>query len=579
MATRSMRSFMPVIRGHLPHDALRSRLLRLDPKPAHKPLPFQALIALASLCAAAGLLTIWPSVRTLVNIWTTDDLKSMGMVIPLVCYLLILRAWRSLNWETEGSWWGFAVLASSAALMFLRNQMLLVVTINKSWLLQLPPLPLVAVVYAAGMVLLFGGTRLLKAAWFPILFMWAVIPVPQTFSRRVDLPLQHISATVARAWAHVLGQPLTQDKLRLMFTPEFGMFIAPGCNGIRGSITLGLAAIVVGYIYRFRWYVYAPVVVGAVLLGYLFNFLRLCLLVVYYQIALPYPWLQHHAKIADYIIGGCLFMGALAVFFAVANKLRNDLQENPALQESTAEQEIAAEPIPTVAASQPRVRSLQTALFLRVAAMLAMASIFGVDVVHEHQVFAREAVQTMPAMPGQIGNFTLQRSWNETQFGMLVYTWGEYAAAPVNGVQSAHVMLGISPQPVHDAEVCHLARGEDPIWHGQIVAATAGGPVELTAATYNNGAIQELEASTVCDNGACRQHSRTSQHMTLIYARPHRGIPLQSDATRPIPLMLKVESLDTTTPPSVMESQLAATLAEFLKGADLLTLTAPYGKR
>jgi exosortase J len=577
MVTRSMRSFMPIIRGHLPHhDALASSLLRLDPKPVRKPLTPQTVIALASLCAAAGLLTIWPSVQSLFGIWTTDDLKSMGMVVPLVCYLLILRAWGSLNWETKGSWWGFAVLAGSAALMFLHDQMLLVVTVNKNWLLQLPPLPLVAVVYAAGMVLLFGGTKLLKAAWFPVLLMWAVIPVPQTFSRLVDLPLQHASATVARAWAHALGQPLTQDKLRLMFTPEFGMFIAPGCNGIRGSITLGLAAIVVGYIYRFRWYVYAPVVAGAVLLGYLFNFLRLCLLVVYYKIALPYPWLQHHAKIADYMIGGCLFMCALAVFFTVANKLRTDLQESIGLQENTAEP-IPASPAPTV--SQQRVQPLRTSLFLRVAAVLAMASIFGVDVVHQHQVYAREAVQTMPAMPGQIGNFTLQRSWNETQFGVLIYTWGEYAAAPVNGAPGAHVMLGISPQTVHDAEVCHLARGEDPTWHGQIVAPTDGEPVELTAATYNNGAIQELEASTVCDNGACRQHSESSQHVTLIYARPHRGIPLQSDTTRPIPLMLKVKSLDTMTPASVMEPQLAATLSSFLKGADLLTLTAPYGKR
>ena len=90
-----------------------------------------------------------------------------------------------------------------------------------------------------------------------------------------------------------LGQQLTEDKLRLMFTPEFGMFIAPGCNGIRGAVTLGLAAVVVGYMYRFRWFVYAPVVAGAVLLGYLFNFVRLCLLVVYYKIALPYLWMQH----------------------------------------------------------------------------------------------------------------------------------------------------------------------------------------------------------------------------------------------------------------------------------------------
>jgi len=525
---------------------------------------------MASLCAAAGLLTIWPSVQSLYRIWTSDDLKSMGMVVPLVCYLLVLRAWQGLRWEADGSWWGFAVLAGSAALMFLRDQMLLIVTINKNWLLQLPPLPLVAVIYAAGMVLLFGGTRLLKAAWFPVLFMWAVIPVPQTFSRLVDLPLQHASATVARAWAHALGQQLTQDKLRLMFTPEFGMFIAPGCNGIRGAITLGLAAVVVGYIYRFRWYVYAPVVAGAVLLGYLFNFLRLCLLVVYYKIALPYPWLQHHAKIADYVIGGCLFVCALAVFFTVANKLRND-------PNTTTKSLPEPHPAPL---SPSSARRLQTSLFLRVAAVLLMAAIFGVDVLHQHRVEAARLATLAPAtLPQHIGDFTLERTWNETQFGVLVYSWGEYAEPTVNGVPGAHVMLGVSPQTVHDAEVCHLARGEDPTWHGQIVAATAGGPVELTAATYNDGATQELEASTVCDNGACRQYSETSQHVTVIYARPHRGVPLQSNTTRPIPLMLKVESLDTMTPASVMEPRLASTLVTFLKSADLLTLTAPYVKQ
>jgi len=526
------------------------------------------------------LLSIWPSVESLFGIWTHDDLKSMGMAVPLICYLLVLRAWRDLDWETEGSWWGFALLAASATLMFLRDQMLLIVTIHKDWLLQrdwllqLPPLPLVAVVYAAGMVLLFGGMRLLKAAWFPVLFMWAVIPVPQTFSRRVDLPLQHASAAVARAWAHALGQPLTQDKLRLMFTPEFGMFIAPGCNGIRGAITLGLAAVVVGYLYRFRWYVYAPVVAGAVLLGYLFNFLRLCLLVVYYKIALPYPWLQDHAKIADYIIGGCLFMCALAIFFTAANKLRND-PVAPETEETTP----STEPSAAVQVPASSWRSHSSVLW-RAAAVLAMAAIFGVDVLHEQRIEAAvEASQHRPNLPGQVGNFTLQRTWEEKQFNVVVYTWGDYAAPASNGAQSTHVMLGVSPQTVHDAEVCHIARDENPTWHGQIVTPTAGGGVELTAATYNDGATQKLEASTVCDQDACRQSSESTQHVTLIYARPHRGMPLQADTTRPVPIMLKVESLDAMAPVSVMEPQLMATLAAFLKDANLLALTAPYARR
>src|SRR5579875_2447050 len=128
-----------------------------------------AIVGLACLAAAAGLFTIFSSVRMLWDVWRTDDLKSMGMVVPFVCAALILREWRRLGWETEGTWRGFAVLAISAALMFLRDQTLFIITINKDWLLQIPPLPLVAVVYASGVVLLFGGKRLLRAAWFPVL--------------------------------------------------------------------------------------------------------------------------------------------------------------------------------------------------------------------------------------------------------------------------------------------------------------------------------------------------------------------------------------------------------------------------
>src|SRR5579875_2567989 len=212
------------------------------PSVTFRRLDRRVAVGLACVCTAAGLLTVWTSVNALLAIWRSDALKSIGLAVPFVCFALILREWRRLGWETQGSWWGFVLLAASALLVFLRDQMLLIVTVNKNWLLQLPPLPLVAVLYATGMVLLFGGGRLLRAAWFPVLLMWAVIPVPQTFNRAVDLPLQHAGASVARGFAHLLGVKLSAGDLRLMFTPNFGMFIAPGCDGIRGAVTLGLTA-------------------------------------------------------------------------------------------------------------------------------------------------------------------------------------------------------------------------------------------------------------------------------------------------------------------------------------------------
>jgi exosortase J len=530
-------------------------------------LPTRVAIPLACLCAVVGLFTIYGTVAMLMNVWRSDDLKSMGMVVPLLCFALIVRSWRSIGWETEGSWWGFAVLAAGALLMFLRDRTLLIVTINKTWLLQLPPLPLVAVVYALGMVLLFGGPRLLRAAWFPVLLIWAVIPVPQTFSKAVDLPLQHASAMVARGFAHMLGEPLTQDKLRLMFTPTFGMFIAPGCNGIRGAITLGLAAVVVGYLYRFRWFVYLPVVAGAVLLGYVFNLLRLCTLVLYYKIALPYPWLQAHAEAADYILGACLFVCALSIFFTVANKLRRDLPAD-------------GEPDQAAAREDFKHRDRATLYLARVAAVLLLAAVFGFDALHTH-VAEAEALRhpaSLVPMPQHVGDYTLLRSWDDTVLGgTVVYTWGEYA---LNGdMQAPHVSLGISPTlGLHDAEVCHMARDDQPTWHGQIAAATEGGDVNLTAAVYNDGTTQRLEASSVCFNGACEQFSETSKHVTLVYSHTHRAIPMHSAVDRPVPVLLTAESLDTVAPVAVVEPQLQAAVQHFLRGASLINLTAPYSK-
>ncbi|MEO6924379.1 MAG: hypothetical protein ABI142_11175, partial [Bryocella sp.] len=143
-----------------------------------------------------------------------------------------------------------------------------------------------------------------------------------------------------------------------------------------------------------------------------------------------------------------------------------------------------------------------------------------------------------------------------------------------------HIHLGISPVlGVHDAEVCHIARGEDPTWHGQLTATTPNGLVELTAATYNNGTTQRLEASSVCDASGCHQFSQTSRHITLVYSYPSSNLPLEADTDRQVPILLTAETPNPTVPPAVARPPLAAAINDFLAGADLVNLTAPYGRR
>ncbi|HEY6376954.1 MAG TPA: exosortase J, partial [Edaphobacter sp.] len=520
--------------------------------------PLQAA-GIAAVLGVLGVCAIWSTAAALWELWTMDALKSIGMMVPLVSFALILRVWRTQNWQMEGSWWGLVVLAATIAAVHLRDQAVLVLVISSKWAVYFPPHSLVAFAYGAGVVLLFGGTRLFRAALFPIILLWFVNPIPHFFNVLVDLPLQRVSAHVARAFAIALGQPLTPDQMRLMFTPDFGMFIAPGCNGIRGAVTMGFIALIAGYVYRFRWYAHAAVVAGAVLLGYLFNFARLCTLVLYYIVALRFHWLRARAEMGDYIIGACLFLLATFLLFYVVRRLgESPRQTKPA------------------AASSPFSSTSERSYKLRFAAMFAI-TIFGcygfaraVIVAGATGRFAEiRADQKAPGkFPARIGTYSLVRTWNENlNTGTLLFHWAEYA--PADG--GAHINLGISPVlGTHDTLICHSARGDDPIWQNQMTTATAGQPnVSFSGAMFNNSSSLSLEATTVCSGSSCGEYATDRSHFGFVYSKPNSQSLLTQDPQRPIPIMLRTEIGDDSLPADYARQQMSAALSAFLASVDL----------
>jgi exosortase J len=417
-------------------------------------------------------------------------------------------------------------------------------------------------------VLLFGGTRLFRAALFPLVLLWFVNPIPHIFNVFVDLPLQRASAHVARSFAIALGQPLSPDQLRLMFTPQFGMFIAPGCNGIRGAVTMGFIALIAGYIYRFRWYAHAGVVAGAVLLGYVFNFVRLCILVLYYLVALHFTSLQNKAEMGDYIIGASLFLVGTVLLFYVVRRL----SESPG--------RISLPPMNMAAAADSPGG---TSFSVRFGAMLALVlfSCYGVAHAyirtHSGSYGAQiKADQSAPGeFPARVGSYTLSRTWNENLFaGPLVYHWAEYV--PDDG--GTHISLGVSPVlGSHDTLICHSARGEDPLWRDQITLPTAGNvPVNFSGSFFNDGATQYLEATTICNGGSCGEYSSDRAHFGFVYSKPTSHALFSQDPQRPIPILIKAETIDTTLPAVTAREQMVAAVRSFVSSVNLDDLTQPY---
>ena len=525
--------------------------------------PSIALWCAIAILAALGCLGIERELALLWRFWTTDPLRSIGMLIPPVSIVLTLRVWRQNGWQLRGSWWGLAVIGAAFFVSILRASAELFVTAGGA-LVSLIPLTLPVYLYGSGIIVLFAGPRVWRKAWFPLGLLLLSQPVPVLTSSMIDIPLQNISARVARDFATLIHFAPTTPQLRLMFSPDFGMFIAPGCDGIRGAVTLGYLALVLGYLKRVSLRRWAAYVFGGVLLGYLFNFIRLCVLVVYYRVALGHPALENVAKQADYAIGSCLFLVAILIFIRLASLK----EEKPAPPDFT----------PGGGKSPLSRRSL----FIRCAAfavMLLAILALPSSALRSRQSGPASALSSTAGLarfPRQIGSFTLARTWYEQSGGQTLVESGAYSAPGTD-----EIILAIWVAPLvyyHDANSCWLARGLKPDLVTSLPFVTAQGKsADLNTGFYNDGVTDSIVVSVVCTPGSCSQSQQVASEgrLSFFVLKPQIG-ELAGGAAHPVPIMIRIDRLHSDEPKTAAQSALTAEAQKFLSGLDPLSLSQAF---
>jgi exosortase J len=279
-------------------------------------------LALAAMLAFAGLLLCFSqALRDLWFQWSTDPLRSIGMLMPVAALFFAIRNGRREHWQ-HGSWWGFGLMLLAVALALLTR---LTPTLLDLWYktllwIRLAPIGLVLWMYCSGAVIFLGGIKSWQIQRFPLALLLLVNPVPRFFNQLVDLPMQTIAAQTARGFASLIAVPVNGNALKMMFAPQLGMFIAPGCDGLRGVSTMACMALIVGYFYRMRPSRHGLYVVSAMALAYLFNLLRLCCVVIYYWFAVRIPLIAGYGTEIDYLIGGTLFFLAALFIFSIPRR-------------------------------------------------------------------------------------------------------------------------------------------------------------------------------------------------------------------------------------------------------------------
>jgi exosortase len=103
-----------------------------------------------------------------------------------------------------------------------------------------------------GTVLTLCGWRVMRVAWFPILFLICAIPWPGLFYSKVAMPLQELAAQVAVGVLNVCGVDATQGGTKIFMSqpgkPDRTLNVAEACAGMRSLMTFISVGGAVGFL-------------------------------------------------------------------------------------------------------------------------------------------------------------------------------------------------------------------------------------------------------------------------------------------------------------------------------------------
>ena len=167
-------------------------------------------------------------------------------------------------------------------------------------------------VWAAGFAFLFGRTAT-KAAYFPLLFLFLMVPLPSSILDRITYYLQVGSAWITGALFDFLGVPVLRDGL-VFHLARVSIEVAKECSGIRSSMVLLILALVIVHFSLTRFWTKALFLSCGLLMMVLKNGIRiatLTLLAIYVDPAFLYGRLHRQGGIAFFLFALLLLVPVL----------------------------------------------------------------------------------------------------------------------------------------------------------------------------------------------------------------------------------------------------------------------------
>ncbi len=188
---------------------------------------------------AAFAWAFWPTVVQLWDVWQRDPDYSAGQLVPFAALYMVGTKLRDLQGIRVGLAPLGLVLFGVGFLMDVGGAYYLFASASNYGM----------VVAFIGLITAMVGTEGLKKLWFPLLFLFLMLPLPGRIHDAVMLPLQEASAAFSGSILEVFGIPVERFGNVLEISGQ-RIAVAEACNGLRMAMAFLIVTGLVAYVIR-----------------------------------------------------------------------------------------------------------------------------------------------------------------------------------------------------------------------------------------------------------------------------------------------------------------------------------------
>lgn len=188
----------------------------------------------------------WRSFREMVTVWLlVDSYYTHGFLVPLVSLFFV--------WHLRGRLIALPVRSDSTGFLWVSGSALLLLAGDFLGFRVFSQISLVPMI--VGVLLLLYGGAVTRTLWFPIVYLFFMIPIPPSLTQSIALRLKLFATECAVTIAGWCTIPLVRDGSMVYWSTTEGtdhLLIGDVCGGLRSLIALLAFGAIMAYISKTR---------------------------------------------------------------------------------------------------------------------------------------------------------------------------------------------------------------------------------------------------------------------------------------------------------------------------------------